>query len=541
METIRVLEPRVNIKTDEQKNHIVLYGGQRVTEQVNVADSAQIGVAPVQALWSIFPPSTQTITDRFMKVRAYIQVVTDQPHQLGTNDGVRQFPLNSIVDVTTVTINGESISDNTADKLHALLCFGNNGLERADSWSMTAAMPDSYQQYSDWATYGSARNPLAEFGENSFEPPRGGFPIQVVNATTFRLVVTEPLMLSPFYQGLGPQQEGFVNVNQFNISLRFKSDVSRVLSHSSSGNPITTAAVTFYQFPEILTTFITPDLTQQIPTLQVLPYHKPQDYIKSVATLTSNATARVISDTIKLSQIPRRMYLFCRRSRSTSTFSTSDSFLGIEGLSILWNNQSGLFSSSTPQDLFEISRRNGLNISYPAWSKYRGGVMCIEFGKDIGLADNEAPGVVGQYTIQVQMDVRNLSSANYDAEFYTVMLMEGTFSLAENMARASLGNLTTDVVLASKTSDEVDFATYDDLQGGGFFSNLKNIVNKVATGVGTAANLGAKVAGVIAPEYAAPLAKVGEIAGIAKAATGGRLAGGRLAGGRLAGGRMKRR
>jgi len=39
MESVRVIEPRVNIKSDVEKNHVVLYGGMRVNEQVHPADS----------------------------------------------------------------------------------------------------------------------------------------------------------------------------------------------------------------------------------------------------------------------------------------------------------------------------------------------------------------------------------------------------------------------------------------------------------------------------------------------------------------------
>ena len=48
MEAIKVVEPRVNVKEDEQKNHIVLQGGQRYTEQVHSADSfGSVGAKPV--------------------------------------------------------------------------------------------------------------------------------------------------------------------------------------------------------------------------------------------------------------------------------------------------------------------------------------------------------------------------------------------------------------------------------------------------------------------------------------------------------------
>ena len=145
MQTIKVIEPRVNVKSDVEKNHVVLFGGLRYNEQVNVADSwGSAATKPIQAIWSIFPPSTQTIVDRFMKVRCYFEVTTDADLQLGTNDALRQFPISSITDVLTVQINGESISDNLGDKLHAMLCYGDRS-EWNKSMSMSAVSPDNYQ------------------------------------------------------------------------------------------------------------------------------------------------------------------------------------------------------------------------------------------------------------------------------------------------------------------------------------------------------------------------------------------------------------
>jgi hypothetical protein len=216
--------------------------------------------------------------------------------------------------------------------------------------------------------------------------------------------------------------------------------------------------------------------------------------------------------------------------------------LQINRLNILWNNQSGLFSSATSQDLYEVSRSNGLNLSWSQWDKFRGGVMCLEFGKDLGLLDNEAPGVQGQYTMQIQMEVKNVSGADFTPEFYQVFLMEGTFSIAENMGRASLGNLTKEAVLASKESPELDYHKYQGLQGGSFWSSLKNFVHKAASGIGKVAGFAEKLAPAVVgafPELAPVAAALPLISRGAKAvsgATGGRLVGGRFAGGRL--GRM---
>ena len=538
LENVKVLEPRVNVKADTEKDHVVLMGGLRVNEQVNTADSwGSAGATPVQASWTVNPPSTSTIVDRNIKVRAYFEISTDQPLQLGLNDALRQFPIASIMDVLTVQINGETVSDNMADKIHAMLCYGNDAETRRGDTSTSPSMPDNYQEYSDYSVYGSGKNSLSNYGEQAVEEGRGGFPVEVLSSTSFRVVITEPLFLSPFLTGLHSADEGFVNVNQMNINMRWKQNISQLMSHSSLGNAITSVSVSMYQAPELLTTFITPDLTQPIPQLQVLPYVKTQEYIKQMSALNAGASTNIVSDSIKLSQVPRKVYLFCRHQRSTSTQDTADSFLSIENLSVLWNNQSGLFSSATPQDLYRISKGNGLNQTWAQFSKYRGSVFCAEFGKDIGLLDTEAPGCQGQYTIQVQATMKNQSASAFTGEFYMVILNEGTFSISENFARASLGNLNQQMVLMAKQSPELHHLTYSQLQGGGFFSGLKNIVNKIARGVGAVANnpLTQTLVGALAPEFAPALGMVGQVAQGVRGATGG----GGYSGGKI-GRKMKR-
>jgi hypothetical protein len=217
---------------------------------------------------------------------------------------------------------------------------------------------------------------------------------------------------------------------------------------------------------------------------------------------------------------------------------TSDSYLAINNLSVLWNNQSGLLSSASAQDLYRIAADNGCNLSWPQFSKYRGSVMCLEMGKDIGLLDTEAPGVQGSYTLQVTATLENKSNFNFESEFYIVVQNQGTFSISENFARASLGNLNQAMVLSAKQSPEIHHLTYHQLQGGSFFSGLKNIVHKIARGVQRVANnrIVKGIVGTVAPEFSGALSGVGKFAGMAANATGSGVSGGAVSGGR----RMKR-
>ena len=337
--------------------------------------------------------------------------------------------------------------------------------------------------------------------------------------------------MSPFMSGQ-QDDEGLVNVNQLNFSWRWSQNTNRMLCHSSLGNAITSVDVSFYQSPELLINYITPSSIYPIPTVQTLPYSKLQQYIKPVSAFATATTQTLVSDSIKLSMIPHKMYLFIRHARSQSNYTLPDSFAKISRVSVLWNNQSGLLSTASPQDLYSITNRCGSNLSWPQYSKYRGSVFCVEFGEDLGLEANEAAGVAGQYTIQVQADVTNLSETG-DYEFMQVFDMPGTISVFENGSRASIGNFSQAMVLAAHQGNvEMSHELYQSLHGGSFasfMSGFKNFVKNVASGVGSVAKIAAPIVGALAPEFSPILGTVGSVAqGVSRAAGGSRTTGGRL-------------
>ena len=525
MDLVKVIDPKVNIKGDVEKNHLVFVGGERVTYTISSADSWDDNMT--NAAWSIVPPSDKTIIDRNVKIRAYLQIVVDEPLDIGTHDAFRQLPLSSVVDVTQVQINGESISDNTGNILHAMMCYGNTAEDRDAHLSESPAMPDAFQEYSDQLDVGNARSPLNAYGETYSETPRGGFEYEISeDFKTIKCVVTEPLFLSPFQQ-YQDMDEGFINVNSLRVSLRFKSALDRVLSHAFSSNlpQPTTVTTTFYRRPELLVNYITPSITQQLPELQVLPYNQMQQYVQNMPAVAPGVGGvSVISDTIRLSVIPEKIYLFCAHKESSKGFKVSDSFLSIEKVNLSWGNQSGLFASATPQQLYRLSRENGLNMSYPGFSNYRGSVVCLRMGKDIGLQANESPGVNGSYNIQVELTVKNTGTQSFDPTFYMCVCNNGTFSIGANSARASIGNLTGDMVLAARAgSAEMGYhEAFAGGKGGKFFRGLKRFIHKVSGVVGKLAVPVASAFG--APELGMAVKKGADVAH--SLTRGGRLSGG---------------
>jgi hypothetical protein len=528
--------PRSNITSDQFKTHLIKQGGSRVTQQVFSSNSwGSVGAPIVQASFSINPPSTQTLVDRDIRIKCYLKVETDQPMQVGTNDALRQFPIQSITDVLTVQLNGETLSQNTSDFMNAIMCFNNTVEDRNGAISTSPGMPDQYQAYQDWATYGSGRNPLADYGENSSEMTRGGFPIVLAgDKKSFTCEVVEPLFLSPFLSGQS-DEEAFVNINQLNLSFRFVQNTNRVLCHSVLGNAITTVTVSFTQAPEILLNYISPQITMPLPTVQTVSYSKLQQYIKPVTGFVAGSSQVCISDSIKLSMIPSAMYLFVRHARSASNYLVSDSYAKLSNINVLWNNQSGLLATASDQELYSITHRCGSNLSWPQYSKYRGSVFAVEFGEDIGLQANECAGVAGQYTIQVQATATNLSTTG-DFEYFVVFDMPGTTSVFENGCRSSIGNYSESMVLAAhQSSEEMSHEVYSSIHGGGrrgggkFMGRFKNFIHKVSGGIQKAAQFAQPFVDKVAPEYSQLVRGVGSVAGeVSNLSAGSRTSGGRL-------------
>jgi len=479
---VLVKDKVTDVRRDDEQLHVVHQGALRVTDSVNSADSWGSDGAPLtSAIWSINPPSLQTITSRCMKVRYYIRVTCNTADfAIGEFDSLRQFPVSSLIDVTTLQLNGESLSDNTADTLHAHLCYDNEADYRRKQWSTSAAMPDQFQKLSDYVAEGTARRPQGFYGENAQEPTRGSVEIaEEVGPRELKFVVTEPVWISPLSQG--DDVEGLVNLNELRLTLRFKSNTSRVMTCAERLNPPgpspTNVQCTFYRAPEMLVRYYSPDMLQPIPSVQVLPYKKSQDYRKPLGVFADEETRDGVSDSIRLSMIPDAIMLFGRRSDATADQSKPDSFLQIERVKLQWNNESSLFGNSTIQDLYDISRGNNSNMSFIEYSKHRGSVLKIRLGKDLGLPDGLAPSTMGSFTVQAIVTFKNVAGEDFDCDFYMTLINSGSFQIAPNVARASLGLYTPQMILgAREMGHQLPAREYDEIASGSFFASLRNIL-----------------------------------------------------------------
>lgn len=538
---VKVRYPVTNVLSDDGRSEVVRFGGARNTEQVIASGS----YSNTNVSWNFQPPSPQTIVSRDWRVRLYVEVAPTNAGVLGArSDCLASWPLAAITQNAQLSINGASTSVQLYNIATALTAMGTTHQTRANAFSSTAAQPDYFSTYASGT--GTNAEAFAAYGSNTAEPSRAQMPfVAGVAPGSRRYVITEPLLVSPLLSG-DRQDEGFVNVNQLQLILQFTATQQAFWSHNSDvaagGDPgYTGVTVTLYQAPELLMTYITPLPTFQLPASQTLEYYNPVISTQNSSVLAPGASvASFPCQAQQLNQVPRRMLIFIRRQNPSSL--DPQTFCRIDGFNLNFANVAGLFASASPQQLWQMSQRNGSNISYTEWQTSRGSVLAIDFGRDIGLEADLAPGTQGLFQIQPQVSFTNIAADNWLPEVNVIYILQGNVTIVPNACRFTLGNLTREMVLQANISGiELSSEMHSILDSGGsFWSSLKSFAKKAAHGIGQVAKIASAAAPALSMINPALGTMVGNVAGqatrysgMADSALGAGMAGGRMAGGRL--------
>ncbi len=393
----------------------------------------------------ITPPSN-AILDPRVQLKWYMEFTfagADQGSPLlewGLNDSVRCVPIHQVLSSEQVMINGQSFTFNPLDAISAMYWYTGED-DRRHLFSSTGSMTDRYQDYADYVTYGSAQNPLAYYGENSYDVPRSSVDYTIVSntntAAVIRVTLIEPFMLSPFSWKTFNDAPGFAGVKSLTVQMTL-SALSRMWSHSSAGKTFTSApTVTFFQAPEFMYRMYSPNVDTD-------PYRSLKQYEYSASQIVSNSTnigaaltGAAISGTsgnVTFPAVPSRVYCYMRQQNIDRTYLTSDAFARIDSVSITWNNRSGLLASANSSDLYNISTQNGLQMTWPQWSKHCGSVLCLEFGKDIPLPVDLTVGMQSSTQFQIQLNCTNTSAGTITYTLYVVYVLQGVMTLRDNYA-----------------------------------------------------------------------------------------------------------
>lgn len=559
LEFFKVNEPRVEL--DNKREWAILQGSQTTTPYILPSSS----FSNSSWVFQVVPPSKQSILDRVVLIHAPVTLTftgpggnTDNILQPG-RDALRSHPLSSVISTMTVSLNGVSVSIESQQVVHILERF-KQYLEYNRSYgSIFPQMPDNYQNYGD--SFGSNNNVLGTYSDNPAQHPRGAYPMVVVaNTPTLAIVkfdLYEYVLLPPFLYGgdeMGHIREagGLTFLDTFNLTATLNNNLARLWSHALSGlspstSTISSLTVNFSQ-PELLIWWLTPKLLQSIPKEIVYPYYQINRYTtQGSSPVAPNGTFTIPSNVIQFQTIPLKIYICAQRSQNqiyetlSSTISTTDTFSRIDGISVNFNNVSGLLSNASPQHLYEMSLQNGLSMSYNEWigsTEYlsavagqttrlvgtTGSVLCIDPTKDFGMSSELAESILGQFNFQIILKGTNTNQLDtLNLELYIVAVFDGLLSLSNNSGTTQIGVVSRQDVLTAP----MHHMSYNELTsiygGGSFFSRFGDILRKGANYVKDN-KLISKGLGIIPHPYAQLGSQAANILGLGE---GGILEGGR--------------
>lgn len=464
---------------------------------------------------NINPPSADTIVDRKVMVKAAFRLRftgTNVPNTefllqtsnidgtgelVGGVDALRAFPLSQIMQSITLKINNQTYTQNINQYLEAVMRYSNNRDVGEQDWSMTPTEQDQYKQYSDFVQYGSARNVLGNYGESAYYTPRGGFSGLFVTAqtastglgsvvtATVDFEVTEPIFISPLAFGKRSHR-GFVGVKTMAITMNLDANYANfVWSHdeTSSGKIISnieldygTTSPGFASRPEIMFTYLTSRLDQEMPLSNIYPYHQINDYTtENSGSIAPGASQQVTVNNIQLDSVPKRLYVFLSKRPADKTYNDTDTYARIKDFNLTFGNKSGLLTDANEQQLYLMSVRNGLKSSWTQWSKHVGSVLCIDFARDVSLDPRNVVGRSGSYQLQYKLTVENVSASDEIYEIHTVVVNDGYIDIDAQTVTTSSNLGDVDLIYDSSLIHIIDWEEMDMFYGAGIADRIRSL------------------------------------------------------------------
>jgi hypothetical protein len=482
----------------------------------------------------------------------------------GQTCGFGPWPLHTLCSTQQITINNNTVSINTNDIIPAL---GKLGIDRELQHYNQNALTETDFYFDQSATRGLANWPMAgidKMAQDRCYKPRGAVQSVVLsnakingadcnanqfkwNATTaggvifntgqgaktwtcdVTVTLTEPLICSPFlytnpyYNGQGFY--GIQNLNYvFNINGTPASGFFRLSFTAGQKNPgvISATNMTIQEFTnsKMIFNFLSPKPSDMLTARNVVPYWEMPRFTSSTAGPAAAAVVEGViqpvskqftSQSLQLNQIPDKLIIFVRKSKSNRNLYDTDYAIPIKKISIQFNNQSGILASATQDQLWRFSVESG---SIQTWDEFigkgnvtpsavgdpvvnevplLGSYLMLEFGRHIQITeDYYASGSLGNFNLQFRLDCEyygseNLSAANA-VEIVLITQNSGIFVTEKGQSATYTGVLTKDDVLSVSASSAVNERALQRLVGGG--PRLDRILGFVDKALPVAAKLG---------------------------------------------------
>jgi hypothetical protein len=207
--------------------------------------------------------------------------------------------------------------------------------------------------------------------------------------------------------------------------------------------------------------------------------------------------SQIQSQTITLPQIPDLFIIYAKPNPTTLTPTQGDFYFpvatsadGVSApLSVNFDNFSGLLSSQTSEQLYAMSVKNGLDMDWNTWAGFAhmgsalqqgsmggasnnfsggacgrvplvGGLLVLKPSQDITLQTGQSPSLVGNFTFQFNLQIKNTSAvAQNNIQLFVIPANSGFFESIRGSSRIIKGVLSEqDIIAASKIASLMEFA-----------------------------------------------------------------------------------
>lgn len=349
----------------------------------------------------------------------------------------------------------------------------------------------------------------------------------------------EPFVLSPFiFNEMSNPSTGFFGLNNLQFIMTLSSP-SRLLrwnnrangqlfadfqfnSSAPAGQPLAEARVNIIA--------LTPNLSISLPPKSIIPMQNYSRYISAAGTsIAAGFTGMLTSNTITLPQIPDYLIVYARPTDfATVAGNVGDAYLPIASqfygasnnpLSVQWDNYSGLLSSYSSEQLYYMSQANGLEMDYNTWIGAAhsasgtnatgvdatstmqgqiiplvGGPLVLAMGRDVALQTGQAPGIVGNFVLQLSLTVRNQFREAKVPQLVVIAVNSGFLETIRGSSRVLNSILSEQAVIEASKQQPLGSSTLNRLVGGA----SKWLANSATGLAGGAFGYGRSAAGVSA-------------------------------------------
>jgi hypothetical protein len=320
-------------------------------------------------------------------------------------------------------------------------------------------------------------------------------------------------------------QTGSINNTQGGTGAGSAAVIDAVGFNQTATTPWTTATMNVQ--------FLTPSLDVPLPPKSVVPYMEFPRYITQSqngpipAYGAQGSVAQLQSQTITLPQIPDLLIVYVKATQVAGAPDPQDNTIGdcylpIAGqynstvrnpLSINFDNFSGLLSSHTSEQLYQMSVSNGLEMPFPQWSGLvrsevktangatlqagagstpvapfypagglrptTGGFLVLKPSKDITLQPGQAPSLVGNFTLQFNLTVVNTFPYAVQPTLFVITANSGFFESIRGSSRIIKGVLSEQDIISAPVSSAQTHEGLKRLVGGKVsFGSLANVFHR---------------------------------------------------------------